>query len=448
MIRRWKTFAWLNPGRAAIYMAVCTALLPGCAPLNVPLAPYEDANYLYFAGSAQNAASLEEGRNLATEDALAQLARYFGVSVTSELTVRRVQVNDDLTIHAEDVTASESLRPFIRHALVQEIVPKKRGDRYDVMIRLRYPKMAMERETDRIETEQRQRFVQAQTLFSRALDADDAADAATAITHYLDAITVSQGLPDASVLRSEIREALTQLVTQLRLESYPAPEDPSVMRVRLVRERGSEDVPIGGFPVRFDSKWGERNETMVHTDRNGFATYSIGASGGDAAITAQAGAPSWVQMIDSLPDESRSSLLIVRDALVSMQALGIGISFPSHNARIVVRIDESDGTTVVNSIIEAMLSELGLRIVSSDEYADFVVTGDVNTTFSSVNQGNITSAHANGTLRIVHASSLDSILTLSADGVRGFGSDLDRAAMDARRNLARLWTDELRGKLE
>lgn len=260
-------------------------LLPSCAMNRDALPrwverPPEDGRYLHAVGIRTGAATLEEARQGAIEQAIAELVRRFGV--TSETSYSEVRTELETRVRDEIQSASRPIR--IEDAVLREMHVQRGEGGFGAFVLLRYPRARAEKELARLRSAE----ASIQHMAHRALRRGDAArsagDAAGAIQAYVEAIESAGTSASGAALRVRAIERLSSLVAALRIEiPLGGPHEPSAASTSqgsarlLAAHAWLDGRPAVRLPLRFEVLSGsaELDLQSASTDSAGMASVRV-----------------------------------------------------------------------------------------------------------------------------------------------------------------------------
>jgi len=448
---------WGVAGAALALVAGCSAH-HGEIPEWAERPPHDD-RYVYAVGARTGAATIEEARRGAIEQAVAELVRRFGV--TSQTSYEEVRTELETRVRDEIQTASSKVE--IKEAVAQDWALRRGSSGYDAFVLLRYPREQAEHEQARLLSQEGARLHAANRALQRAEAARRRSDVAAALSGYLQAASVSGDSITAGALRTQALDRLSVVASRLRIEPAGGMEQHARLFAPLAEPLSVRalygEAPASNVPLVFQVVTGEAtlSPERVITGSDGTASVNVTRVRSlPAELVIRAG-------IDTGATLPRPSAQVVRALAEPMAEFRLPADHSRLPLRVAILIDERDGSlstrrSVMAGILAGKLRQAGFRIVAEHELGktnvrllqqafdrdqffalspslsnlvDVAVGGWCETRPGSDNRGWAVSSLVDADVKAVSLATGEVVASDSVFGRAGFGEREERARVDA-----------------
>ena len=222
----------------------------------------QDRNFYFFVGTSGDAESYDRGKEEAIDDAISQVVKMIGVTVTSTTTYEeRYFAEQYVTTISAELFAEGKAK--LQDAEIREIYFEKyaRADGsgfFRVWALLKYGKREVEKEQARLRTILEAKYGEVNTLEAKGAEAHKTHRLAEAIWAHLQAALTSLSIDDGELLFTRNMNRAGELLLKVRFEKQG--EDQvgfvgealrSPLRLLAFEEEGGKRYPVPGLPVQF-----------------------------------------------------------------------------------------------------------------------------------------------------------------------------------------------------
>jgi len=473
---------------ARVYCLIffCFLLLISCAakrPGWIRSIP-QDEQYFYAVGIKTGASTLEEGKRSAVQQAVTELVEHFELQSSVKYEERKTELETKVM----DEIRSLSGNVKIKGSLISDWHFEKTGDgRYDVYVLLRYPRVELEKERARQQSEATEKISSIQGALIRGDKAAARGDVGEAINSFLTAVNLA-ALYKESSLYSRAHERLNQLVSGIQIRVVSGNDqnidisrkDDYELVAKVVLKKESDEVPISGLPVRFNfSNFKGIEATSIKSDQEGMVKFKIPRlhyASRDYRVQATIDADQMFIIPSDLPMPDRKS---VRHLINLLNNRTIDFTFHTSVSRkdlkVVVLIDEKNygipmQESIIGNEISKKLFDAGYQVIAAqdigktnmerlmiaiekDEFfslnktiygmVDLIVAGTSSTREGSSNMGAITSSHADGFVKAIDLRTGAVVAQENVLDATGFGETKVQAGINALKKLGESISDEI-----
>jgi hypothetical protein len=437
----------------------------GCQESWQNLKTDEDKQYMYFVGMSMDADSFEEGMQTATTDAISNIVIFFGARASKEVEVLITELNTKIKGKI-DVTGKEPLLEglYIDKCECKEKekdVSGKKQKAYDITLRLKYSKEAIEKEKKRLKRETEEHSRLAKEYLLEAEKAEEKGEVISAFQDYfasLRSANIAFDKTSHAVALSSIGNLVQRIVLSKDNEG-------PILKIKAVLRSKQREIPIRDLPLTF--RFAQADESIIKTNLQGIASLSPTRLPGlinmvEVTINTE---QAFLFSSSDFPEKDTKE---IQKAFNFLKKEKVEFVLTKNLGRVIFSIScKNLGKEVDVKIVESKLSSrlvgFGQKIVSQEEtetvkdllkdgdlaslklLGDTIITGEFSTRRGAKLENELFSSFTAGSLKVIDLGSRDIIFQKEVSDVTGFGLDMESAGIDALNKASSLMADYLCG---
>jgi len=256
-----------------------TIVTSGKIPEWVKRVPSE-VGYIYFVASKTGAATVEDGKKDAFENALIQIAEYLGVKVDSTYMGGGFQISKKVLDVICMKTKARIEKAYLKEVFTQKHRNEEIGkDFYDVFVLVRYPVAEAAKERERIKEENRKIVKRAERYFQKGKKNIEDGLISSAFQNFSIALKILENTLESRHLRDEIFSFAVMCFKKIELAELPCDKIGDVktglrnpLKAKIIYKSKGRSCSVSGAIVNFRFLKGKGVlESFARSDKDGIA---------------------------------------------------------------------------------------------------------------------------------------------------------------------------------